>query len=252
MNIKNKISFKEAYHVEYTTFKILIFFIIYSTMLHVLNVKYHFWTTIIEFKLIVISSLIILFIIKPILYIVDLVVEKSVDLIKYIRSFSKIYRAKENIRKLPLTFKELEELDIKTLDEYFKFLRKHVKIPTIKDEVLWDANDKIFFTQKQTNEFTASIRYLLYQVYQCKFLIIENSNKDENILRESIKFISTLHDYFNSKDRMTLTVRFTSDFKTKYDRLSMTKVINLFEGVRITTNARCSALDVAIDVENCE
>ena len=132
MKIKNKIKFKDAYSSE---IRILVFFvynIIASLVVKALNKKYHVFTNTFLNK--VIATLIFVAITCYIAHIV--------------RRTLVIYRTKNNNRKMPPTIEEIKELGITSVEQYFVFLKKNVKIPTFDDASSSDVNNKSIFQSR--------------------------------------------------------------------------------------------------------
>lgn len=106
-----------------------------------------------------------------------------------VRCFSvlpRVIRAKNNISKMPLTYDELEKLNINSLEEYFDYVRENIKTShDIFDDdsvnYTFELNDKVFFTKEQSRQFSEFTRQLILDTCEGNL----NQWKDDSRFKDS-------------------------------------------------------------------
>lgn len=107
-------------------------------------------------------------------------------IVRYLSVLPRVIRAKNNISKMPLTYDELEKLNINSLEEYFDYVRKNIKTShdIIDDDSVnytFELNDKIFFTKEQSRQFSEFTQQLILDTCEGKL----NQWKDNSRFKDS-------------------------------------------------------------------
>lgn len=107
-------------------------------------------------------------------------------IVRYFSVLPRVIRAKNNISKMPLTYDELEKLNINSLEEYFDYVRKNIKTShdIFDDDSInytFELNDKIFFTKEQSRQFSEFTQQLILDTCEGKL----NQWKDDSRFKDS-------------------------------------------------------------------
>ena len=107
-------------------------------------------------------------------------------IVRYFNVLPRVIRAKNNISKMPLTYDELEKLNINSLEEYFDYVRKNIKTShDIFDDdsvnYTFELNDEIFFTKEQSRQFSEFTQQLILDTCEGKL----NQWKDDSRFKDS-------------------------------------------------------------------
>lgn len=107
-------------------------------------------------------------------------------IVRYLSVLPRVIRAKNNISKMPLTYDELEKLNINSLEEYFDYVRKNIKTShDIFDDdsvnYTFELNDEIFFTKEQSRQFSEFTQQLILDTCEGKL----NQWKDDSRFKDS-------------------------------------------------------------------
>ena len=107
-------------------------------------------------------------------------------IVRYLSVLPRVIRAKNNISKMPLTYDELEKLNINSLEEYFEYVRENIKTThDIFDDdsvnYTFELNDEIFFTKEQSRQFSEFTRQLILDTCEGKL----NQWKDDSRFKDS-------------------------------------------------------------------
>lgn len=94
-------------------------------------------------------------------------------IVRYFSVLPRVIRAKNNISKMPLTYDELEKLNINSLEEYFDYVRENIKTAhDIFDDdsvnYTFDLKDKVFFTKEQSRQFSEFTHQLILDTCEGK------------------------------------------------------------------------------------
>ena len=92
---------------------------------------------------------------------------------RYIAYLPRVIRAKNKLSKLPLTYDELDKLNINSLEEYFDYVRENIKTThDIFDDdsvnYTFDLRDMIFFTKEQERQFSEFTHQLILDTCEGK------------------------------------------------------------------------------------
>lgn len=107
-------------------------------------------------------------------------------IIRYLSVLPRIVRAKNNISKMPLTYDELDKLNINSLEEYFEYVRENIKTThDIFDDdsvnYTFELNDEVFFTKEQSRQFSEFTHQLILDTCEGKL----NQWKDDSRFKDS-------------------------------------------------------------------
>lgn len=105
---------------------------------------------------------------------------------RYIACLPRAIKAKNKLSKLPLTYDELDKLNINSLEEYFDYIRKNIKTThDIFDDdsvnYTFKLNDEIFFTKEQSRQFQEFTHQLILDTCEGKL----NQWKDDSRFKDS-------------------------------------------------------------------
>lgn len=106
--------------------------------------------------------------------------------VRYIKALPRVIRAKNNLSKMPLTYDELEKLNINSLEEYFDYVRENIKTThDIFDDdsvnYTFKLNDEIFFTKEQSRQFQEFTHQLILDTCEGKL----NQWKDDSKFKDN-------------------------------------------------------------------
>lgn len=229
MKIKNKIKFRDAYSSEIRILMFTIYNIAVSIGMTVVNKKYHIFTNTFFIKVIVIL-------------IFDAI---SVSIIYFILRTIAIYKTKNINRKMPPTIEEIKKLGITSVEEYFAFLRKNIKIPAFNDLPLSDVNDKILLSLEHYKLFVYTTNDILHMASNKNFFdIFEDDYKNT---KEYLRHIENLKDILKNTSKTKLT--FTHKYKPSNAGNTFFK--NRLDGVTIIVHDG-NRIEIVIDIENCK
>lgn len=107
-------------------------------------------------------------------------------IVRYLSVLPRVIRAKNNISKMPLTYDELEKLNINSLEEYFDYVRENIKTThDIFDDdsvnYTFELNDEVFFTKEQSRQFSEFTHQLILDTCEGKL----NQWKDDSRFKDS-------------------------------------------------------------------
>ena len=107
-------------------------------------------------------------------------------IVRYLSVLPRVIRAKNNISKMPLTYDELEKLNINSLEEYFEYVRENIKTThDIFDDdsvnYTFELNDEVFFTKEQSRQFSEFTHQLILDTCEGKL----NQWKDDSRFKDS-------------------------------------------------------------------
>lgn len=107
-------------------------------------------------------------------------------IVRYLSALPRVIRAKNNISKMPLTYDELEKLNINSLEEYFEYVRENIKTThDIFDDdsvnYTFELNDEVFFTKEQSRQFSEFTHQLILDTCEGKL----NQWKDDSRFKDS-------------------------------------------------------------------
>lgn len=106
--------------------------------------------------------------------------------VRYFKVLPCVIRAKNNLSKMPLTYDELEKLNINSLEEYFDYVRENIKTThDIFDDdsvnYTFDLKDEVFFTKEQSRQFSEFTHQLILDTCEGKL----NQWKDNSRFKDS-------------------------------------------------------------------
>ena len=175
--IKRKVKLTQVYNTELQVLICIALSVLFGQIVRIYGTKDAFNLT--SFVFFTIVGFITFIFVSMTVYILTVIV-------RYFKVLPRVIRAKNNLSKMPLTYDELEKLNINSLEEYFDYVRENIKTThDIFDDdsvnYTFELNDKVFFTKEQSRQFSEFTHQLILDTCEGKL----NQWKDDSRFKDS-------------------------------------------------------------------